>query len=360
MRVGILSMQRTANYGSFFQALGLKMVIESLGHKCEFIDIKAGKKIVESSEMSIGARIRWCFEQPLTKYPNYKLQKKKKDAFSNWHKELGIQEEKNFSTNYDAVIIGSDEVFNLAQDTPWGFSSQLFGDIDCGNVFSYAGSFGYTSIDDVDRLGVRNDVLSSMQHMTAISVRDQNSYSIVYEICKREPYIHLDPTFIADFSSYNQEFNLPYKYLLIYAYSKRIDDKSTIASIKKFAKKHNLKIVSVAFYQPWADENLLLHPNTLMSCFLNAEYIITDTFHGTAFSAQLNKQFCTLLKAANLNKVNDMLHRLSLETRIFKEPSMLDDLLNEKIDYSSTNKIIRKEKSRSISYLKDQLRSHNE
>lgn len=359
MKIGILSMQRTSNYGSFFQAMSLKMIIESLGYKCEFIDIKAGKRIVESSKMSIGDRIRWCFDQPLTKYPNYRLQKKKKDAFSNWHKELGIQEEKNLSSNYDAVIIGSDEVFNLAQDTSWGFSTQLFGDIDCRNVFSYAGSFGYTSIDDIDRLGVRNDVLSSMQHMTAISVRDQNSYSIVYEICKREPFIHLDPTFIADFSSYNQEFKLPYKYLLIYAYSKRIDDKSTIACIKEFAKKNNLKIVSVAFYQPWADENLLVHPKTLMSCFQNAEYIITDTFHGTAFSAQLNKQFCTLLKPANLNKVNDMLNRLSLETRILEDPNVIDDLLNEKIDYSSTNKIIRKEKSRSISYLKDQLSSHN-
>ncbi len=360
MRVGILSMQRTANYGSFFQALGLKMIIESFGHKCEFIDIKVGKRIVESSKMSISERIRWCFDQPLTKYPNYRLQKKKKNAFSNWHKELGIQEEKNFSSNYDAVIIGSDEVFNLAQDTPWGFSSQLFGDIDCRNVFSYAGSFGYTNIGDIDRLGVRNDVLYNMRNMTAISVRDQNSYSIVHEICKKEPFIHLDPTFIADFSSYNQEFNLPYKYLLIYAYSKRIDDKSTIASIKEFAKKSNLKIVSVAFYQPWADENLLLHPNTLISCFQNAKYIITDTFHGTAFSSQLNKQFCTLLKAANLNKVNDMLHRLSLETRILKNPDVLENLLKKKIDYSNTNKIICKEKSRSILYLKGQLSSHNE
>ena len=47
MRVGIISMQRVYNYGSFLQAYALKKTVESLGHECEFIDIKPGREIVK-------------------------------------------------------------------------------------------------------------------------------------------------------------------------------------------------------------------------------------------------------------------------------------------------------------------------
>ena len=45
-KVGILSMQRIKNYGSFLQAYGLKNVIEELGHEVEFVDYHVGKPVI--------------------------------------------------------------------------------------------------------------------------------------------------------------------------------------------------------------------------------------------------------------------------------------------------------------------------
>lgn len=52
MKVGIMSMQRIINYGSFLQAYGLKKTIENLGHTVEFVDYKVGEPLVDEVSVS--------------------------------------------------------------------------------------------------------------------------------------------------------------------------------------------------------------------------------------------------------------------------------------------------------------------
>ena len=62
-------------------------------------------------------------------------------------------------SHYDIVVIGSDEVFNCAQKTWFGFSPQLYGEgLNADKVISYAASFGATTIEKLQLLGVKDDV----------------------------------------------------------------------------------------------------------------------------------------------------------------------------------------------------------
>ena len=56
-KVGILSMQRIKNYGSFLQAYGLKKIIEELGHDVEFVDYHIEPSIIENKENSKNDKI---------------------------------------------------------------------------------------------------------------------------------------------------------------------------------------------------------------------------------------------------------------------------------------------------------------
>lgn len=54
LRAGILSMQRMHNYGSFLQAYGLRLILESLGCKVQFVDYESGRCLVDSGASKMG------------------------------------------------------------------------------------------------------------------------------------------------------------------------------------------------------------------------------------------------------------------------------------------------------------------
>ncbi|MCS3212319.1 hypothetical protein NXX89_12945 [Bacteroides thetaiotaomicron] len=90
MKVGILSMQRVMNYGSFLQGYALKKIIENLGHQCEFIDIEQGRIFPElkRSYSFILKKVidRFCKWDALTRLMYmYKFQRRfKKNSLKYW------------------------------------------------------------------------------------------------------------------------------------------------------------------------------------------------------------------------------------------------------------------------------------
>lgn len=348
MKTGILSMHRVYNYGSFWQAYCLKKMIESCGSEAEFIDIKNGKQFLENS----GHKSRLSFSK-IKRIPYYIFQKKKANMFQKiQYEKLGCSEKRNYSTDYDCIIIGSDEVFNCIQQSPWGFTSQLYGDIDNNNVNSYAGSFGYTKISDLEKYGLKDEIRNAFSNLNNISVRDKNSYDIASELTEGKKILrHLDPVLIGDLPIPAQE-NVINKYILVYAYDFRFNDTEYIKEIKKFAKEKHLKIYSVGFYQDWVDKNIVTDPYKLLSYFKNAEYIITDTFHGTIFSVRCKKQFVTVVRDTNIQKLTSLLDDVGLNQRIVRDSKDLIGVLVQKPDYDVTFNTLGKERAKTENYLK--------
>ena len=353
-KIGIMSMQRIINYGSFLQAYGLYTTIKKLGYEVEFIDFHYYGSLVEEKNESIAKKI-------FRNLNVIKFLKKRKiirsfirqivDNFS----KLNISDKPNYSHNIDVLVIGSDEVFNCIQGYPVGYSLDLFGKgYEDKKVISYAASFGHTDINKLKLYNKENEISNCLKKFKAISVRDENSRDIVKELCNKNPVVNLDPVLISDFDINKTKEIAIQDYIIVYAYSGRLS-KEEERYIKSFAKRHNKKIVSIGFYQRIADYNLSVSPFDVMSYFKKADYVITDTFHGTIFSIKSNTKFCTIIRDSNRNKLKSLLNKLNQEKRIVDNLNDIENLYNMEIDFTNTNQIIKEETKKTIDYLKNNL-----
>lgn len=154
-KVGIMSMQRIANYGSFLQAYALKQLIEELGCKVEFVDYHVGEPVVKDGADSGNKYVRklkkgletFQYQAPLSHKLAF-IQYKRTFA-DKYMPLLGITDEMNYNPTLDCLVIGSDEVFNCIQkNSNVGFSTELFGkDNHADRLITYAASFGNTTLE---------------------------------------------------------------------------------------------------------------------------------------------------------------------------------------------------------------------
>ena len=357
MKVGIISMQKVYNYGSFLQAYSLKKNIEALGHECEFIDIKPGEKVIEEAKKRktnfLSKFDKYFFRRIKHYYFSKHRNKNFKDIYLNW---LGISDETNWDQHFDVVIIGSDEVFNCTQSSKWGLSPNLFGgDINSDKIITYAASCGYTTYEKIKELGLEYKISKLLSNIESFSVRDKNTAIFVKKLTGKEPLYHLDPVFIYDFNNEIKERKLNYSYVLIYAYDGRINAKNEIKAIQQFARENKLVTLSAGLYQSWCDRNISADPFELLGYFKNAEYIVTDTFHGTVLSIKYNKQFATIIRESNIEKITDLLNNFNLKERIVFDINSLSYILKKTINHNYINQLIAINREKSINYLKRNL-----
>lgn len=359
MKIGILSMQHVRNYGSFLQAYALKTTLESFGHQCEFVDIEQGAPLPgleRNLEYLVGMAIKRYFNWSTVKtlLPRRKYTKIYQKRFDNeFLPELGIY--KHTFEKYDLVVIGSDEVFNFNQHTSYGFTPQLYGDVrNAKKVISYAGSFGTTTIDVIDKFGVRDRLVAAMSKLTAISVRDTNSLSVVKDLLHKDPSFNIDPVLMFDYHKYAKDPKEK-DYIVVYSYPNRIKGKDEINAIRSFAKIKGKKLISICFYFPWCDETVIPHPFEVLGYMKNADYIITDTFHGCVMSIKFNKKFAALVRESNMQKMNSLLDQFGLSERACHDITQIGAIVDRDIDYNPVNDLLKKEHIKSIDYLKSNL-----
>ncbi len=362
IKVGILSMQRIKNYGSFLQAYGLKRILEGLECEVQFVDYHPGETLIPADGGTGLAR-------KLTKITNVLKQdgplkekmrfiKYKKNYAANYYPYLGITEEYNYSPEVDVLIIGSDEVFNCVQNnTNVGFSPELFGQ---GNkakkLISYAASFGNTTIEKLEQYNVKDKIAGWMTNFDDISVRDKNSGEIVKQLIGVEPVYNFDPVLMYDF---NEEKNVISKtvqennYLLLYGYSGRFNG-NECSKIRQYADSKGLKIFCIGGVQGCCDKFIDVDPFTVIAYFKRADCVVTDTFHGTILSVVTHRQFVTIVRDfgyGNSQKLTDLLDRLGLNDRQVMSIDEMDSKLSENIDYDSVDAIVKSQREKTNRYL---------
>lgn len=347
MILGILSMQQVNNYGSYWQAYSLKKILEDLGHDIYFIDILPGRQIVDTTYKKQFSLSK------IKRIPYYYYSRQRKAIFKKFQKNSFNHCEETL----DGILIGSDEVFNCKQDSPWGFTTQLFGDMECDLIITYAASFGYTNYSFILDKGIESEISNSMMNIKALSVRDSNSRYIVQQITGRNSEVHLDPVLInMDVDDYSSNARVPkQKYIFVYSYDFRLNEKPIIDKIYNFAHENNLIVVAGGFYQDWVDKNILCSPTEILGLFKNAEYVVTDTFHGTIFSIKYHKKFATIVRSSNKEKLGDLLTRLCLVDQMLEHCDDFELIMNQQPSYGEIDKILEAEREKSINYLKKAL-----
>lgn len=361
MKVCILSMQRIINYGSFLQAWGVKKLCEAHGAKCEFIDIKPVKHKFKNNFYIVVRPLYLVARCMVDAKNNADSFKRKRNLLFliKYHRKLGLTFFPNYRSDADILLIGSDEVFNICQKSMWENSLQLFGSgAGCTKVISYAASFGETSIDSLNQRRLSDSVRQQLMNFAGISVRDKNSEQIIETLCKKKPDVHLDPVLIYEFKDeLKMDFTIR-DYIIVYGYDDRLNEKWLIQSVKQLAAAKKKKIIAIGGYQSWCDENIAPDPFVVMKYFENADYVITDTFHGTLLSIKFNRKFATLTRTQNSNKLMDLLERFELTERIVNSSLDGEELqrrLEMEYDWNKVNTIVQEARQKSNMYLKKYL-----
>lgn len=358
MKAKILSMQRVNNHGSFLQSFALKSMIEKQGAEVEFIDIKKGEDnssfaVSSQNEFSANKRYQNVAGRFFMKLKN----KKQRAIFASQGKEfLKLTDEPMNDDKCDTAFIGSDEVFNCSTPSSWGVSTQLFGDIPgAKKVVTYAASCGRTTLDLIPD-EYKSKLKNALLKLSQISVRDNNTALFTEGLLENaEIEMNLDPVLVYDFSEHIKECNFSKDFLLLYSYTNRITIPAEVAALKAYAKENNLEIVCAGVFQHWCKHNIPVTSFELLGYFDKARCVVTDTFHGTIMSVIRKKNFVTVIRDSNRNKLCDLLERLCQSQRIADKMDNIGNVLSKKADFTVTEKVIEKEKKRTEEYIKRAL-----
>ena len=162
-------------------------------------------------------------------------------------------------------------------------------------------------------------VKKSIRSFEKIIVRDENTSNFVDLITKKKPFIACDPSLLFTpkiISGENSNFDYEGKntnYILIYGI---FFSKKQIMEIKNFSKKNNLKIISICYYNLWADKNILsVNPNDFIFLIKNSKLVITSMFHGVMLSYKNKKNFWYTQYPYRKNKIEYFLKKFDLKKR---------------------------------------------
>ena len=87
----------------------------------------------------------------------------------------------------------------------------------------------------------------------------------------------------------------------------------------------------------------------------NADYVVSETFHGTVFSIKYQKNFAVVVRDSNYNKLHDLLARFGLEDRMLTKERCLGEILAHGVAAEPIRNRLEEEKARSRQYLKEAL-----
>lgn len=355
MKVGILTFHRAINYGAVLQMYGLYHILKRLGAEVDVIDYRAA-----FNERRFEKKQLWDLLQPRELYGilfHNTYQTYDRTSFSDFLDRitfskplLNKEEMEECCRDYDRIVVGSDQVWNLGctagDDTyllpfPIGSSKKM----------SYAASIAYLQIPEHYR-ALYKEMLSDFSHL---SVREKNSVSMVKQLTGKEVSCHIDPsmlltkdewTKIADFSIVPQ---LPY--MLLYLMS---EDRILIAKAREIAKQKGLRLVYInnRLIKMRNAQNLShISPEQWLGLFLKASYICVNSFHGLAFAINFNKPFIVryICRSIANSRLQTILEEYGLISRL------VENIDGDFIDYSEVSKRMAENRKRAIDFIRNSI-----
>ena len=235
---------------------------------------------------------------------------------------------------------------------------ELFGkNNNAKKLISYAASFGDTTLQRLKNYEVEEEIGTYLKRFNSLSVRDNNSAEIVEKLCGIIPYQHFDPTLISNLEELKWKECKLDRFMVVYGYERRFSEEEG-AAIMSFAQKRQLTVVTLNAPQIFGDVLIRCRPDELLGYFAKAEYVVTDTFHGTIFSVLYHKPLAVFCRTpddthySNQNKLIDLIEKLKIKERHVMLPEMIEETLERDIDYEAIDRIRVLERERALSYLR--------
>lgn len=345
MKIGIITFQRAYSYGAKLQAYALSTYLCMLGHQAEIIDysnIGEGKAPgIKFNSFNSFIKSFICY---LNSFIKEKLRRKKINDFffkktPHTLQHYNSETIKNIEKDFDIFIAGSDQIwcprYNL------GDLNFLLSFVkDSKKKFSYAASFGFSSID----FKYEKTYKQCLNSFNKILVRETEGVNIVRQLTQRDADVVLDPTFLLNIEQWNTIAYYPFKkkikYILCFkilsvssVYKKLIDHLSLLTG-------YHIIVIDTSYrYKPIKGRLYsTAGPEEFLGLIKEAQLIVTNSFHATVFSILFNKNFYTVLNENGLNsRMTDLTNKLGLSHRMFDDKSELPTLANLNINYQEVN-----------------------
>lgn len=346
-KIAILSFRNPFNYGAELQVFALGKKLQMLGYNTEvlnvarpFIDADARRsnKLKVSYNDTFKARLRAgiTFVKQRTlwllHYERSTLKIKNSDAFHNRYNCFTKHRFRNFDELYTAkfdythYIVGSDQVWNF--EYPFSLEPYFLSFVKAGKKIAYAASIGHSKLPD----SLKKYYKQHLQEFDHISMREMQGSTIVSALLGKPIETMLDPTLLITPQEWRQTLEIENKSnnsVVIYLRSYR---PYAIRLAKEMGLRHGIKkIVYIGsrvtkdFDDPEVDYRYDVSTPEFVSLFANASFVITNSFHGTAFAVNFGRRFFTV--------VNDSMKTASRFYSLLEQTNLLDRICKEETPF---------------------------
>lgn len=352
-KVGIVTIHDADNYGSALQAFATQKIIEEIGYQAIIVDHICPKTSKEYgikrifAQKNLKAMLETIIRITILYPSRINFRSFRKKFFIEQAEQKVIENQQQFKK----FVVGSDQVWNYKIT---GFDKAYFLNFvtDNNKKISYASSFGITQIEE-DK---KQEYQKLLNDFHKIAIREEQARILIKDLIGKEVPVVLDPTLLIKKEEWIKLIHKKNKYknyILCYqiAYSQSLVDFA-----QELAKKTGKKIISIQGSMRNKFEAKYIWsagPLEYIDLFLNADYIVTNSFHGTAFSINFNKNFFTELlpsfekTSSRLESILDMFELRSRQIVDGKNANML-----ETVNYEKVNELLDQKRGESINILK--------
>lgn len=378
MKIGILTLPFNTNYGGIIQNWALQQTLKGMNHNP--ITINRCKDTAKISVVNFAIHIIVFIKYAVLNFLRIRKDVVYNSPFRRKYSPVAtfVADSKFIRDNisitkriysyskfqkemkrikWDAFIVGSDQVWRQ-EYSPCveNYFFDVMSDADSRPRIAYAVSFG-VNVGYID-----NNVLEKsrllIKHFKAVSVRERNGIDIV-----RKDFLHddvmqvLDPTLLLESNDYEKLIKRKHraKQLNVGAY---IIDKNSCKKqiLDEIA---NARALSVNLININATQRTMPSMSEWLAMFADAEYVVTDSFHGCVFSIIFKKPFVAIAnRERGLDRFTSLLGMLNLSDRLVYDYDGFEanrEQLLAPIDYSAVDALLEAEREKSIKFLKDAL-----
>lgn len=360
MKIGILTFHCADNYGAVLQTYGLQEYLKKIGHTVYVIDYRPDYllrpyRIFNWEWISSLSVIRnlLLFLRAIFIVPTRLKRKKIFERFLRNHIDVCSVDLANLNSSFDAFFLGSDQIWN-PQITS-GLDKIYFGQFPAARgkkLIAYAASAGSCKY----LLPYANVLQSLILNFHAISVRERSLADYLQKITNNTIHVTIDPVLLAGRSIYSKLAHKkisrkPYLLSFQLVYNEL---QSLIA--KEIAKEKGLNVIELSSLESLKQRKLLVaeSPESFLSLFLEASYVVTSSFHGTVFAILFEKDFNTVsLDAMQSERMSDLLRSLNLYDRLVIDGNQPT---TASIDFNVVNKRLDELRASSQMFIKEVLK----
>ena len=265
---------------------------------------------------------------------------------------LVIDRHVRFVGDVVAIVVGKDEKCVVAL-TPNPVFFLQFGAKEIKRI-SFAASFGDGNDFFKDRY--ISKVTPYLNKFDMVTVREYKALDVCKKAGINGCILFPDPTLLIDMSNYNRLLfsNLSTdKYCLVYMLEGEEKTKMSMDDIVAFVKDMGAKMIYVAS-QGRFDKYAKQYPTIpqFLSYIKNADFVITNSFHGTVFSIMYHRRFVVIPKKnGNNTRIETLLSQYGLQQHIVEEPAMIKNAYNDVVDWTLVDNINEKKKKETVDLL---------